>query len=74
MNTDPPTVDTATERYEAACLACLRSDELTERAIEWASHHAWRHAALVETIVDYYTESPYFETWIQDVVDGEDVA
>ena len=72
MTTDPLAVDYNAERYEAAALACLRSDDLTTRALDWASTHAWKHSALVESIVAWFTESPEFDLWVEDVVDGED--
>jgi len=53
---------------------CMTSDQLTERALDWLSTHAWEHTALVEHAVDYFVDSPEFATWMQDVADGEDTA
>ena len=74
MNTDPPTVDIDGERLDAATAACVNSDDLTTRAMDWVGVHGYRHATLVDSIVDHFLESPEFDQWAADVADGEDEA
>lgn len=70
---DLPTTDTRAEVLELAAEECLRSDQLTEKALDWSIDHAIEHPALVELIVAYYTESPQFGSWVEDVADGEPI-
>ena len=53
---------------------CMESDQLTERALDWMSTHAWKHPALIDHAVDYFVDSPEFAMWMKDVFDGEDTA
>jgi hypothetical protein len=69
-----PTIDTRAEAIELAAEACLHSDQLVLRALDWVGTNGRSHSALVEHIVDYYVDSPQFATWVVDVADGEDAA
>ena len=68
------TIDHATERYQQAEAACLRSDDLQGKALDWASLHAHEHAALMDQIVQTYVATADFDTWVEDVADGVDAA
>jgi hypothetical protein len=68
------TIDTKGEAIDAAAEACLKSDDLVTRAMDWVGTFGYDHAHLVEAIVDAFRASPQFDTWAMDVCDGADVA
>ena len=70
----PASLEPPEDPKEAAYERCAESDQLEQRAIDWAATHAWQHADLVETIVDHYLQSPEFDLWVDDVHEGEDTA
>jgi len=68
------TIDHDTELQQWATDACLKSSQLTERALDWAATNIWQHEAIVAQIVAVYVTSDAFDTWATDVADGADTA
>ena len=61
---DPPDTELLVERY-------FNSGEFVQDALDWAGDHAHRHAKLVDTICDYYADSPECDAVLEDIADGE---
>ena len=71
MNIDPATwPNTDDAKAEAVMRRYVASGAFTQDALDWAGDHAWRHAALVDHICDYYADSPECHAALDDIADG----
>ena len=68
-----PAHDVDAERQQQAEAACLRSDQLETRALDWFAS-ADKPAQVVDLVVNYFVESSVFTDWVNDCLDGEDTA